>query len=231
MKYMVYVFFSVWLATAVCMGSAQSPMVEDSFDADLSNWIVEQEPKGGAVRLVDGRLDINVGGGCTVWLKQKLSGPIRIEYEATMIQGGGPYDRVSDLNCFWMATDPGHPTDLFANSSRGGVFPNYHSLRVYYVGYGGHNNTKTRFRRYVGDGERPCLPEHDLSAPRYLLQSNQTMKITLIADGRRVQYIRDGEVIFDFDDENAYAEGWFGFRTVNSHIRIDHFRVYRLAGD
>lgn len=144
-----------------------------------------------------------------------------------MIQSGGLYDRVSDLNCFWMATDPGHLEDF----SRGGVFLNYHPLRTYYVGQGGHGNTKTRFRRYAGGGERPCLPEHDLSAPSYLLQPNRTMKIELIADGRRVQYIRDGEVIFDFEDEHPCTEGWFGFRTVNSHIRIDDFRVFRLVSD
>ena len=205
----------------------QMPLLfQDNFETDLSQWVVEQAP-GGTVTLADGKLVINDAKGCTVWFKPKLNGPIVIEYDATMISKGGKFDRVSDLNCFWMATDPTHPDDLFANKSRGGKFGNYHALRLYYVGYGANNNTTTRFRRYVGDGSRPCLPEHDLRDQKYLHVPNKTLKIQIICDGSRTLFQRDGETVFDFTDSEPLTEGWFGFRTVNNHMTIDNFRVYR----
>ena len=45
--------------------------------------------------------------------------------------------------------------------------------------------------------------------------------------GGRIQYSRDGEVVFEFRDKDPFREGWFGFRTVRNHLRIDNFRVYQ----
>ena len=199
----------------------------DDFDNDLSQWVVEQMP-GGTTTVKEGQLDINDAAGCTVWFRQKLKEPVMIEYEAAMIDQGGPHDRVSDLNCFWMAIDPENPDDLFADRNRGGKFGNYHPLRLYYVGYGANDNTTTRFRRYPGDGSRPCLTQHDLRDKQFMHTPNRTMKIQIVVDGSQVRYFRDGACVFDFVDENPYAEGWFGFRTVRNHMRIDNFRVYRL---
>lgn len=128
-----------------------------------------------------------------------------------------------------MAIDPEHPDDTYADTSRRGRFPNYHPLRLYYVGYGGNDNSTTRFRRYPGGGERPVLPEHDLSDPEFMHQWNATMKTQLIADGKKIQYWRNGELIYHFVDEDPYLEGWFAFRTVRSHLRLDYFKVYRLS--
>jgi len=204
-------------------------LYQDDFDKDLSQWVVEQAPKG-TTSLIDGKLDIDDAQGCTVWFKQKFTEPVLIEYEATMIQQGGPNDRVSDLNCFWMAVDPQHPEDIFINSKeRGGDFKKYDALRLYYVGYGANENKTTRLRRYPGDGSKPLLPEHDLKDAKLMNIPNKTLKIQLVADGSRIQFIRDGEMVFDFLDKQPFREGWFGFRTLRNHMRLDHFRVYRLA--
>ncbi len=101
-------------------------------------------------------------------------------------------------------------------------------MRLYYVGYGANHNSTTRFRRYIGTGERPVLPEHDLSDEKYMLKYNIPIKIQLIADGERIAYLRDGEVIYDVHDPDPYTDGWFGFRTVNNHMTLDNFKVYRL---
>jgi len=209
-------------------GRQRTLLYSDDFDKDLSQWVVEQSK--GTTRLVDGQLDIDDGGGCTMWFKQRLSAPVLIEYEATPVKAGGRNDRVSDLNCFWMAIDPRHPEDIFAETdSRTGDFGKYHPFRLYYVGYGGNNNSTTRFRRYPGDGSRPLLPEHDLKDEKFLLKPNKTLKIQIVSDGSRQQYIRNGEVIFDFTDDKPFVDGWFGFRTVSNHLKIDNFRVYRLG--
>jgi len=202
---------------------------QNDFEGDLSDWVVEQMP-GGSVHVSAGKLEIDDAKGCTVWIREKLEAPIMIEYEALIIKKDGPHDRGSDLNCFWMAQDPKSRDNLFSNSQvRGGRFVNYNSLRLYYVGYGANANTTTRFRRYPGTGDKPLLPEHDLSADEYMLKYNVPIKIQLIADRERVAYLRDGEVIYEVHDPEPYTDGWFGFRTVNNHMTIDNFKVYQLG--
>lgn len=208
-------------------GRNQGLLVRDNFDKDLGLWVVEQMP-GGRVAAENGALVIEDKGGCTVWLKQSLSAPVRIRYKVTMISAKGPLDRVSDLNCFWMATDPRAPADFFApTTGRTGAFATYDMLRTYYVGCGGNTNTSTRFRRYEGNGSRPLLPEHDLSAARYLLEGNREYQIEILADGEWIEYRRDGELFFRWRDPAPLKEGHFGFRTVWSHQRIRDFQVSR----
>ncbi len=187
--------------------------------AEKDRWLVEQQP-GGTVTFGEGTIAIDDAGGCTVWLKERLSAPVTIRYEARVLSAG----RVSDLNCFWMASDPAR-TDLFATGhKRDGKFATYDSLLTYYVGYGGNTNSTTRFRRYDGTGTRPLLPEHDKQAPEFLLKPDHWYRIELqaTADGH-ARFIRDGETIFDFADPAPLKAGWFGFRTVHSKIEIRNF--------
>jgi hypothetical protein len=208
-------FLPLWLAAA-------EPPFQDDFRAGLAKWVVEQQP-GGNVTVADGRMLITDAGGCTVWFRERLTAPVTIRYTARVTSGG----RVSDLNCFWMADDPARPGDLFGpGHGRTGKFATYDRLRTYYVGYGGNANTTTRFRRYDGSGARPLRPEHERTAPEFLLKPDHAYEITLVAaaDGR-VQYIRDGDVVFDWTDPEPLRHGWFGFRTVDSRIEITNFRV------
>ncbi|PCI32567.1 MAG: hypothetical protein COB60_09465 [Flavobacteriaceae bacterium] len=190
-----------------------------------SDWVVEQQT-GGTVTFKDKVMEITDAKGCTVWFKHLLQGPISISYDATIIQHGGPYDRASDLNCFWMATDPNNPENFFKNSkNRDGKFTNYHELLQYYVGYGGHNNSKTRFRRYNGEQNRPLLAAHDLSDPVFMITPNIPMRVTLVADGQKVQYLINGNLIFELDDTDPYQKGYFGIRTVNNHMKIENLEI------
>lgn len=211
-------FVSALLAIAAF---AEEFRAVDDFTRGLDRWVVEQQPNG-TVTAQDGILRIDDVGGCTVWLKEKLTAPVVIRYEARVLSSG----RVSDLNCFWMASDPRH-TDLFASGhGRNGKFGTYDALLTYYVGYGGNANTTTRFRRYDGTGTRPLLPEHDRQTPEFLLQADHWYQIELVATGDgKVQFSRDGVVIFDFHDPAPLREGWFGFRTVNSRIEIRKLRL------
>jgi len=194
-----------------------------AFAATDSPWVVEQQP-GGTVTIRDGTLAIDDAGGCTVWYKMELKAPVTIRYEARVLSSG----RVSDLNCFWMASDPRHADLLAPGHGRDGKFATYDALRTYYVGYGANDNTTTRFRRYDGSGARPLLPEHDRRAPEFMLQADHWYQIELVAtaDGH-VQFSRDGEVIFDVHDPALLQSGWFGFRTVHSKIEIRNFSVSR----
>lgn len=233
--------WTVWVATTViavafmsgCESSSSSSsdreplLFSDDFQDGVSrNWVVELE-RGGSVVSGDGRLEIDVPAGCTVWFKPLLRGPVVIEYDATVISAGGPNDRVSDLNCFWMARDARSPGDLFA-TMRSGKFAEYNPLRCYYVGLGGNGNTTTRFRRYIGDAEtRPLLPEHDLRDAENLLVPNRPQHIRIVAAGRLIRFYRDGRLLFEMDDPEPYSSGWFGLRTTHNHMVVQHFRVSR----
>ena len=96
------------------------------------------------------------------------------------------------------------------------------------MGYGGHDNTKTRFRRYDGNMDRPLLPEHDLSDKKFMIVPNKKMHITHIVNGKQVKYLRDGEVIFELKDENPYTSGYFGIRTVENHMEIRNLKITSL---
>ena len=202
-------------------------IASDDFLHGLSDWSVELE-SGGKVETRDGALDIDVPAGCTVWFKPALSGPLMIEYEATLISAGGTNDRVSDLNCFWMARDSRSHDDLFA-TKRSGKFREYDQLFTYYVGLGGNDNTTTRFRRYIGkQDDRPLLPEHDLRDRNVLNLPNIPRRIRAVACGSLIQFYCDDRKLFELNDPQPYIEGHFAFRTVKNHMRIRQFRVYRL---
>ncbi|MCG9793177.1 DUF6250 domain-containing protein [Flavobacterium algicola] len=200
----------------------------DDFSNGMDNWLVEQMPQG-KVFVKNDKLEVDDVSGCTIWFKEKLTGSIVIEYDVFIIQNGGSNDRVSDLNCFWMATDPRNPTDLFADANlRGGKFSNYDSLQLYYIGVGGNDNKTTRFRRYVGNGERPLLPEHDLKEAKFMLEPNKKYHIKIVAHDGIIQYYRDNEMLVDFEDSNPYTSGYFGLRTVKNHMTFDNFKVYQI---
>lgn len=202
-------------------------LYSDNFEHGISQWSSELE-NGGRVEPQKGLLEVDVPQGATVWWKHELEGPLLIEYEAQAVDNKGTNDRVSDLNCFWMARDVRSLQDLLAYK-RSGKFSDYNQLKTYYVGLGGNGNTTTRFRRYIGDAEkRPLLPEHDLHDKKDLLVPNQWQTIQLVASGPLVQFYRDGKRIFEFTDEAPYTSGWFGLRTTSSHLLFRHFRIFRL---
>lgn len=212
-----------------CRGALPYAQLEllfsDNFSGDLSNWVAE----GGRPQLTDREMELDTSVGSTVWFKPELSGNVLIEYDVTVLRMGGPNDRVSDLNCFWMATDPAHPNDLFAAArQREGVFKNYDGLNLYYVGYGGNTNTTTRFRRYHA-GQREMLGEY--TDPAHLIVPNHTYHIQLVACDGIVEYYRDGERLFRYEDPEPYRRGHFGLRTVQNHLSMDNFRVVRIKSD
>lgn len=203
----------------------------DDFDHGLSNWQVECEQPG-RIEARGGALDIDVPAGVTLWFRPVLTGPIAIDYSILPVAAGGPNDRVSDVNCFWMARDPLAPNGSVFARPRSGAFQDYDDLQTYYAGIGGNGNTTSRFRRYVGArGNRPLLPQHDLRTPDVLLRPNQPLHLRLIADGSHVALLRDGVALFELEDPAPYRSGYFGLRTTQSHLQMRTFRVWKLAPD
>jgi rhamnogalacturonan endolyase len=198
----------------------------------LSNWTIEKVSDETVLEVRDSMLEVIAPNGITLWYNIPLKSPVKIVFHAMVIDNGGKYDRVSDLNCFWMASDPEHPDSMFARSEwRNGIFGRYYSLSMYYAGFGGNNNSTTRFRRYEGDYQmfienniRPeILKEYNDSA--HLIIPNQWYHVEIIVNENHVQYYLNKELLFDYFDPNPYTCGYFGLRTVKNHIIYKNFRV------
>ncbi len=215
---------------------SQTLLYQDVFDQDLSQWVIEQNSDKTILHANKQQLEIIAPQGLTIWFKQKLSGDIRICYDAMIIRARGKYDRVSDLNCFWMASDPQSPDNFFSRSQwRNGVFGNYYSLSQYYVGYGGNNNTTTRFRKYNGNYQqfknKKIRPEiiQEYTDSAHLITPNRWSHISIEVKGNSMSYYFNKELLFDFNDPTPYKTGYFGFRTVKNHVILKNFRVYRFS--
>lgn len=211
------------------MASAQvSGLNKESFD---HYWQVESEAPDYRVSFSGDTCEILAPEGLTLWRKEKMKGDVTIEYDACVVDEGKGGDRLSDLNCFWMATDPQYPGDIFARAEwRGGIFLRCYSLRLYYLGYGGNHNKTTRFRRYDGDErgmddmkKRPAIIK-EYTDEDHLLKPNHWYHIRITGRDDRVRYYIDGKLLVDYRDENPLKEGWFGFRTTLSRTRITNFR-------
>ncbi|MFZ6765766.1 DUF6250 domain-containing protein [Undibacterium sp. Di26W] len=196
---------------------------QDDFDTDLRQWQVESaDTLHSNISVANHQLLIDAAAGVTVWFKQKLSGDILVRYTRRVVMEQGRNDRLSDLNQFWMATDPRNP-HIF---TRKGVFEQYDALRLYYVGIGGNTNTTTRFRKYQGNGERTLLAE--LNGSDALLQANRDYVIETAVYQGCTRLLVDGKVFFSYQDKDALRDGYFGFRTTQSRQQIRDFKIYQL---
>ncbi len=192
-------------------------------DLDTSKWQIEIAPVGrSSVYTQKGRLILDTKGGVTVWLKQRLKADIRIEYTRTVLVDTGTNDRLSDLNMFWMATDPRNGKAI----RKDGVFESYDSLQLYYLGIGGNSNSTTRFRKYEGNGRRTLLKE--FSDPAHLLEPNKKYRVVITVKGNRTIVSVNGQVFVNHTDEKILTHGYFGFRSTKSRHAIDEFKVYQL---
>ena len=158
-----------------------------------------------------------------------------VEYDACVVDEGKAGDRLSDLNCFWLASDP-TAKDIWARAKwRGGIFPRCYTLQMYYLGYGGNYNTTTRFRRYNGDeagvedaARRPAVLK-EYTDTGHLLKANHWYHVKIESKTGHTRFFIDGECIVDYFDPQPLSSGWFGFRTTLSRTRITNFRHYETS--
>ena len=193
-------------------------------------WKVESESPDYKVTFIGDTAEIVSPKGLTLWRKEKMNGRVTIEYDAcVVVEKEG--DRLSDLNCFWMASDPAYPDNIWKREKwRNGIFLNCYSLQLYYMGYGGNYNSTTRFRRYDGNEAgitdskaRPAIWKEYTDAD-HLLKANHWYHIKITNEDNRISYYIDGKRLVDFRDAEPLTEGWFGFRTTLSRTRITNFR-------
>lgn len=196
-------------------------------------WKVESESPDYKVTFRGDTAEILSPKGLTLWRKEKMSGKVTIEYDAcVVVEAEG--DRLSDLNCFWAANDPKYPDDLFTRSQwRDGIFKNYNTLNLFYVGYGGNDNSTTRFRRYRGeyygvadDKVKPLLKEYTDAS--HLLVPNQWYQIRIRVEKGITTYSVNGEELFRYVLTGDEGDGHFGLRLLQNHVLFTDFKVTTL---
>lgn len=200
-------------------------------------WKIESESPDYRVSFSGDTCEIVSPKGLTLWRKEKMSGDVTIEYDACVMVEGKEGDRLSDLNCFWMASDPKYPTIWEREKWRSGIFLNCYTLQLYYLGYGGNHNSTTRFRRYDGNEDgvkdakaRPAILK-EYKDPEHLLEANKWYHVKIQNQGNRIRYYINGELLVDFNDPRPLTSGWFGFRTTWSRTRITNFRYSGQVSD
>lgn len=208
--------------------TAQSGLNQKEFH---KYWRVESEAPDYQVSFSSDTCEIVAPKGLTLWRKQPFTANTTVEYDAMVMD-----DRVSDLNCFWLASDP-QKKDIWARAEwRSGVFLRCYSLQMYYLGYGGNHNTTTRFRRYNGNergiddaDQRPAILKEYTDAA-HLLRPNHWYHIKIESFNGRTRFYVDNELIVDYLDPQPLQKGWFGFRTTLSRTRITNFHSQATSG-
>ena len=224
--FILFVFTSCFVSgqeDSIFLSKKRLIFKDDFSHWQISNhWIPESnEKEGTGITIVNRQLQLDTEGGITLWYKDELSGNIMIEYDRTVVINGGRNDRLSDLNQFWMVTDP--KQKMFA---RKGGFREYDTLRMYYVGMGGNYNTTTRMRRYDGWGTLKIVEEYTDST--HLLKPNKKYHIVIIIRNGISKFIVDGVEFFSFKDNEPFMKGWFAIRSTKSRQWIDNFRIWQL---
>ncbi|WP_321817202.1 MULTISPECIES: DUF6250 domain-containing protein [unclassified Paraburkholderia] len=220
------------LLAAAPIYAAQTVLIKDDFASlNTQRWIVEAEAEATAhaghihpVYTQSHALVLDSARGLTVWLNRRLSGHYEITYTRMVLDAGGPHDRVSDLNQFWLAskTQKGQRTAPFGGSGR---FSDYDALDLYYAGVGGNDNTTTRFRHYNGTSSRPLLAEY--TTPSWLLRANHAYRVRIVVDANGTRFYLDGTPCFAAAGPLPES-GWFAFRSTASRQMIRDFRIRPL---
>ena len=138
-------------------------------------------------------LDIDVPAGVTLWFKPRLEGPLSIEFEATAVAEGGPNDQVSDLNVFWMANNVDGQQPVFAQV-RSGKFADYNDSADVLRRprrQPQHDDAHSAATSAIRCCGRCALSTTSRGDP-YMLVPNQRQTIRLMANGRLIEYWRDG---------------------------------------
>lgn len=235
--------------------------------SDQDNWAIQVSTDNTEfaerIEVKDGILDLYMPKrGCTAWLKKKFEGPITVTYQVRCPSDTvmGDAVMVTDVNNFWHCSDPREFDAILTTTDTHyhGGFLSYHELHGYYASTGGGRNSTTRMRRYPRWVDGKDVPHIALNSndrkPEFLIEPDAWHTIQLVAFDGIIQYIKDGQVVYEFKDGDtitvetrdkdgrrqkheetytldkypAYNEGYFGFRMVSTHHQYKNLKIHRL---
>ncbi len=201
------------------------------------DWWVEG---GERTWVEDGRLHVKAdpeddddpGYVATVWCKTPISGGVRIEMKAHVIDSTVG---ANNINIFFFYSDPeGSPLFESRGDRADAAYRYYHDLDGYIVTFlsdrreemgvteAGHPNARFRLRRCPGFN----LVDEDYDPMGVL--AGRTYDLTIIRENGVITFKVDGESFLEWEDEEPLKEGFLGLRTFRTYLWWDDIRVYQL---
>jgi hypothetical protein len=189
------------------------------------NWICNTEGSHAEPVLRPGQYTFRRMSNCL--LRQRFQGPLAVDYRARPV----PTDRfpagVTDAIFIWMADHPDGELESFLNKqSRAGdaslkmLLP----LPFYWVDFGGSNNVTTRLRK---NPYRHMMRQYtDRSR---LLRRNHTYDITVVQNGKTIEFWVDGSRMIQVYDPHPLTEGHVGVRAFCADLELTSLAVWRIA--
>jgi hypothetical protein len=212
------------------MKKSEKPVMEDSFDKDISNWVVEG---ANDVSFKDGELIIkNKEGAKTgqyVWFKKDLPADFRVEYDVTPVTPSGFFL----INFCTKGKDDVDILDdkLMKQYKALKDFKKYTigPINCYHISYRRNEKADCNLRKNTG---KHLLSNSTVEA---VIPAKKKAHVILTKKGGHITLVVDGAVFMDYTDDGkinggVYGEGKFGFRQVyESEGRYDNFKVYDLG--
>ena len=186
------------------------------------NWIVQQSQSDIELKryahIDSGKLQVHDPRGCTIWYKNKMTGPIMISYCVTAPSSYNEGNDIvpRDINQFWMANAPGNidvyaKGGLFDFTKYNGDFKTYDDIQSYYASTGGGNantyNRTTRMRRYPRKINGQLTDHLGLNNrdddKEFLIVPNKEHLVQMVAANDIVQYIVDGKIVYEIQNGDS----------------------------
>ena len=176
------------------------PIHAESFGANTL-WEKDFEIHNGIFLHENGQLRTNNGPDFKLSYKKRITGPVAIEFDGTMLPGSEP----GDLSIFYTP-------DIHA-SKRG------RKPQVYYLQNGAYGN----------EGSTIATPDGRLDFAPFQLQHGVTYKIRGEIDGKKVRLYVDGQLLCSYDLIFPLNSGYIGIYAYYDDKIIDNIRIYNKA--
>ncbi len=157
-------------------------------------------------------------------LKQRVAGPLAVDFEATPVPAPGFSAGVTDAIFIWMIDNPSG--DLFRTMAEfpDAALKNYAPLPLYWVDLGGSNNVTTRLRKNPG---RHLIRQFTDRAR--LLDRCRSYRITLVQNGSTVEFWVDGQRWIQTHDPTPLIQGYIGFRAFVADLKLRDLKIWRIG--
>lgn len=229
----------------VALGNPGVTVYEDGFNQyngplPIQYWLEGQARVGVENnRLVIDAIRRGRDTGATVWLDQKITGDVKVEFDAHVVDS---INDVNNINFFLYFSDPNGDSLKDTRGERAdGLYQRYgcdaaakkdvcagRELTGYiltYVAAGYPDSARFRFRQAPGF---KLLSE----SRGFENRSERTYHISIKKKGSLIQQSVNGEIQLTYTIENYEEElnsGFVGFRTWNTQLWIDNFRIIQFG--
>lgn len=171
----------------------------DLGDGNPSNWQEHWLSHGGTFALDEDLLRTQDGPAFTLWFKERIYGPVAIEYDGQMLPGS----QAGDLSIVYSP-------DIHAQK-RG------QRVQLYYLQNGAYDNA----------GSTIATPQGRLDFEPFELKHGVTYRIRAEIDGKKLRTFIDGRLICSYDLILPLNAGYIGIYAFYDEKTIDNIAIYK----